>query len=529
MIETRRPLKVFLCHASQDKPRVRELAQRLFTEGWIDPWLDEKKLLPGQDWRLKIEEAVETSDIVIICLSSNSVSKEGFVQKELRYAREISLEKLEESIFLIPLRIDECDVPRGLRFYQWADYFGEKQDETYNALLESLRLRYEQKLKIEKEERARKEKEKTERETAEKIAREKVEREVAERIAKEKAVMEAIEKSKREKAEREATERIAKEKALMEAVEKSKREKAEHRAARKAGIKKSISKSFATLKSALISAIPFFRIAGIVGIIILLFWGGSLGVSRLISLIPTAIPSATIKPTFTHLPSTKTPVPMATKTRVPTATPRPSMFSIYDNFSSGSLNKKFDAALWGNPSNQTAISWQNGYLVFSGTNCDCVLPSKLPTRWRIDQIGKLQADLRIDKVTGGYGFTKFQILTNLSDGKGTWWTQCRVGSFDEKNAQIYCDSYRQKDAMELQYQTNEFSIEFSKFYTVAIELAPDASIITYYVNNKEIGSYKPPEKNFLSNANFTWQIGLFADSGVSATGAIDNVMIGVLK
>lgn len=45
MTETRK-LRVFLCHASQDKPIVRELYQRLLAEGWIDPWLDEEKLLP---------------------------------------------------------------------------------------------------------------------------------------------------------------------------------------------------------------------------------------------------------------------------------------------------------------------------------------------------------------------------------------------------------------------------------------------------------------------------------------------------
>jgi len=38
-----RKLRVFLCHASQDKPIVRELYQRLLAEGWIDPWLDEEK------------------------------------------------------------------------------------------------------------------------------------------------------------------------------------------------------------------------------------------------------------------------------------------------------------------------------------------------------------------------------------------------------------------------------------------------------------------------------------------------------
>jgi hypothetical protein len=43
-----RKLRVFLCHASQDKPVVRELYQRLLAEGWIDPWLDEEKLSLGK-------------------------------------------------------------------------------------------------------------------------------------------------------------------------------------------------------------------------------------------------------------------------------------------------------------------------------------------------------------------------------------------------------------------------------------------------------------------------------------------------
>ncbi|MEK6754369.1 MAG: toll/interleukin-1 receptor domain-containing protein [Chloroflexota bacterium] len=63
MTETRK-LRVFLCHSSQDKPIVpqgddiRELYQRLNAEGWIDPWLDGEKLLPGQDWDLEIENGV---------------------------------------------------------------------------------------------------------------------------------------------------------------------------------------------------------------------------------------------------------------------------------------------------------------------------------------------------------------------------------------------------------------------------------------------------------------------------------------
>ena len=76
-----RKLRVFLCHASQDKPIVRELYQRLRAEDWIDPWLDKEKLLPGQDWELEIEKSVETADVVIVCLSKKSVVKDNTFAK----------------------------------------------------------------------------------------------------------------------------------------------------------------------------------------------------------------------------------------------------------------------------------------------------------------------------------------------------------------------------------------------------------------------------------------------------------------
>jgi formylglycine-generating enzyme required for sulfatase activity len=143
-----RPLCVFLCHSSNDKPAVRELYQKLRAEAenWIDPWLDKMKILPGQNWRIVIEEAVEASDIVIICLSNHSVNKEGFVQREIRYAYDLALEKPDGVIFLIPLRLEECEVPRGMRSFQWVDYFGAEKEEQYLNLLEAMKLRHKQAL-----------------------------------------------------------------------------------------------------------------------------------------------------------------------------------------------------------------------------------------------------------------------------------------------------------------------------------------------------------------------------------------------
>lgn len=137
-----RKLRVFLCHASQDKPIVRELYQRLLAEGWIDPWLDEEKLLPGQDWDMEIEKAVESADVVIVFLSSNSVSREGYIQKELRYVLDMALEKPEGAIFVIPLRLDDCQIPRRLRAWQILDYNFADRRKNYLRLMESLKLRF---------------------------------------------------------------------------------------------------------------------------------------------------------------------------------------------------------------------------------------------------------------------------------------------------------------------------------------------------------------------------------------------------
>lgn len=142
MTESRK-LRVFLCHSSQDKPVVRELYQRLLAEGWIDPWLDEEKLLPGQDWDMEIEKAVEAADVVLVCVSSKSVTKEGYIQRELKFALDIALEKPEGTIFIIPLRLDDCELPRRLRSWQYVDYFPtDKRKVSYQRLLRSLQVRF---------------------------------------------------------------------------------------------------------------------------------------------------------------------------------------------------------------------------------------------------------------------------------------------------------------------------------------------------------------------------------------------------
>jgi len=111
-------LSVFLCHSSGDKPAVRDLYEALQRDGF-DPWLDEENLLPGQDWNYEITKAVRGSDVVLVCLSDSSVTKAGYVQKEMKFALDVADEQPEGAIFIIPVKLEECDVPDRLSHCHW--------------------------------------------------------------------------------------------------------------------------------------------------------------------------------------------------------------------------------------------------------------------------------------------------------------------------------------------------------------------------------------------------------------------------
>src|SRR5205085_5277172 len=117
-----RKLSVFLCHANEDKPIVRELYKRLRSAG-VEPWLDEENILPGVLWKPAIEKAIAQTDAIIICLSERAVSKEGHINAEIKRGIEKAERQPEGTIFLIPLRLEPCDVPSRLQDYQWVDYF----------------------------------------------------------------------------------------------------------------------------------------------------------------------------------------------------------------------------------------------------------------------------------------------------------------------------------------------------------------------------------------------------------------------
>lgn len=130
-----RQLRVFLLHARRDEDFVRRLYRCLVKEG-ADVWLDQEKLLPGQDWAYEIRKAIHSSDIVVACLSRQFNRQGGYRHEELRIALEKAHSLPEGSTFLIPARLEACDLPEPLRRWQRVDLF---EEDGYKKLIRVLR------------------------------------------------------------------------------------------------------------------------------------------------------------------------------------------------------------------------------------------------------------------------------------------------------------------------------------------------------------------------------------------------------
>lgn len=130
-------IKVFLCHAHADRDLVRVLCARLKRDH-VEPWLDTEALLPGQNWAYEIHRAILGSDVVIVCLSQGFSQQHGYRHEELKLALEKAKMLPMDDIFIIPVRLEECDPPDSLRHLHRVDLFGK---DGYQILLRALRRR----------------------------------------------------------------------------------------------------------------------------------------------------------------------------------------------------------------------------------------------------------------------------------------------------------------------------------------------------------------------------------------------------
>ena len=101
-------MRVFISYGKEDQVIAEKLYHDL-KQSDITPWMDNKDILGGQNWKNEIRNAIEKSDYFITLLSSSSLSARGFVHKEQKIALDIFEECQKDKIFIIPVRIDGCE------------------------------------------------------------------------------------------------------------------------------------------------------------------------------------------------------------------------------------------------------------------------------------------------------------------------------------------------------------------------------------------------------------------------------------
>lgn len=113
---------VFLIHAHSDREIVHKLYQRLVEDG-LNVWLDAERLQPGQDWQNEIRNALIQCDVVLACLTRGFDKQQGYRHEELKLALEKANFLPNDEVFIIPVRLEECDLPESLRHLHRVDLF----------------------------------------------------------------------------------------------------------------------------------------------------------------------------------------------------------------------------------------------------------------------------------------------------------------------------------------------------------------------------------------------------------------------
>jgi hypothetical protein len=119
--------QVFVAYVKEDEAQASRLFADLAATGF-NPWMDVQKLLPGQNWPRAIENAIENSDFFVACFSRKSVRKKGGFQAEIRYALDCARQVPLDQIFIVPVRLDDCEPPRVISHeLQYIDLFPDRR------------------------------------------------------------------------------------------------------------------------------------------------------------------------------------------------------------------------------------------------------------------------------------------------------------------------------------------------------------------------------------------------------------------
>jgi hypothetical protein len=117
------PYDVFLSRSAKDKAVVRPLAERLRADG-VKVWFDEWVLKPGDSIPAKIEEGLEHSRVLVLCMSAQAFGAD-WAQWEAGTCRRRNLrfrDPLNRERRFIPLRLDDAPTKGSLAQFLYINW-----------------------------------------------------------------------------------------------------------------------------------------------------------------------------------------------------------------------------------------------------------------------------------------------------------------------------------------------------------------------------------------------------------------------
>ncbi len=124
---------VFLSHSAKDKEVVRPLAERLREDG-LRIWLDDWEIRPGDSIPAKIEEGLERSRLLVLCMSAHSFGSDWATLESQAFRFRDPLNKERR---FIPLRLDEAPLRGSLAQLLYIKWLPEDREQEYSKLLEA--------------------------------------------------------------------------------------------------------------------------------------------------------------------------------------------------------------------------------------------------------------------------------------------------------------------------------------------------------------------------------------------------------
>lgn len=145
MTDTAAAKHAFISYVREDSERIDKLCKML-TAASIPHWRDRADLGPGDMWKSKIKEAISGNSLAFLaCFSANSIAKDkSYQNEEITLAVEEFRQRPPGRSWLIPVRLDNCDIPewdlgggRTLRDINYIDLFGDDYAENVVKLIET--------------------------------------------------------------------------------------------------------------------------------------------------------------------------------------------------------------------------------------------------------------------------------------------------------------------------------------------------------------------------------------------------------